>query len=81
MNSNSASESAKKTSLDYLVIGIPYNQKLGFTAGLIPHSTVGYRLISNNLTTTGTATSNTGSGGMNKVFFGTGYQLTKKISL
>lgn len=80
LNSNSASESAKKTSLDYLVIGIPYNQKLGFTAGLIPHSTVGYRLISNNLTTTGTATSNTGSGGMNKVFFGTGYQLTKKIS-
>lgn len=79
-NSNSVAESAKKTSLDYLVIGIPYSQKLGFTAGLLPYSTVGYRLISNNLSTSRTASSNSGSGGINKVFFGTGYQVTQKIS-
>lgn len=80
LNSNTTAENAKKTSLDYLVIGIPYNQKLGFITGLVPHSSVGYRLVNNTFSSTGTLTSSSGSGGINKVFFGTGYQLTKKLN-
>lgn len=81
LKSSTASEKAQKTGFDYLVIGIPYSSKLGFVAGLLPHSVVGYRLVNNKFSTNGTATSNSGSGGINRVFFGTGYQLTKKISL
>ena len=75
-------EQAKKTTLDYLVIGLPYSKKLGFSFGLLPHSAVGYRLVKNQYTGDVLTQSNVynGTGGINKVYFGAGYQLTSKLS-
>ena len=78
---------ARRTSLDYLAIAIPVG-KLGVGFGLIPYSSVGYKIgkttyitNTNNDTIRAEVTRTNGIGGVNKVFFGAGYQLTKKINL
>ncbi|WP_284652794.1 hypothetical protein [Flavobacterium terrisoli] len=87
-NTKSKSETddakARRTTFDYLAIGIPVG-KLGIGFGLIPYSSVGYKIekkspVINSLTDTIYNRYN-GIGGVNKVFLGFGYQLTKKINI
>ncbi|MFY8097084.1 MAG: hypothetical protein ACOVMH_04640 [Flavobacterium sp.] len=80
LNSGEESQKAQKTTFDYLVFGIPYSKKLGFSFGLLPQSSVGYRLINDQLSSGGYAYRYTGSGGVNKVYLGAGYQLNSKWS-
>ena len=90
-NSKSKTETeeskARRTALDYLAIAIPVG-KLGVGFGLIPYSTVGYKIgkttyitNTNNDTIRAEITKNNGIGGVNKVFIGAGYQLTKKLNI
>ena len=80
LKTNSQNEKAQRTTLDYLAVGIPL-KKLGVGFGLIPYSSVGYNIkntsVNNDLTT---RKYYTGTGGINKVFLGFGYQLTKSLS-
>jgi len=79
------SSKARRTSLDYLAIGVPL-KKLGIGFGLIPFSSVGYKIQS--VTNKEVASGETvklknnyyGLGGVNKVFFGVGFGITKKIN-
>ena len=67
------------TSIDYLAISIPAG-KLGFGFGLVPYSSVGYKLDDYN--EDGDIINRfTGEGGLNKVYFSMGYQLTKSFSV
>lgn len=77
LNSASNSEKAKKTSFDYLVLGFPVSKKLGVSMGLLPQSNVGYRI---NTLVDNTISRYLGNGGVNKVYFGTGYKLNSKLS-
>lgn len=78
---NSQKETAQRTTLDYLAVGLPL-KKLGIGFGLLPYSSVGYN-IRNNVAASNirTETYYTGYGGINKVFLGFGYQLTKNLSV
>jgi hypothetical protein len=80
---NEGSDRAGRTTLDYIAVAIPV-KKLGFAFGLMPYSAVGYRV---------SATSEPdpvdgfaryrefdGSGGLNRVFGGASYQITKNFS-
>ena len=67
------SGSARRTTLDYLAVGLPLG-KLGMGFGLIPYSSVGYKIKT-------TSTILDGSGGMNKVFLGFGYKLGANLSV
>ncbi len=86
---------ARRTSLDYMVIAVPVG-KVGIGFGLIPYSSVGYKIQKNIFDIETTIDNNgipqidtlraqyskyTGTGGVNKVFLGFGYQLTKKINI
>jgi len=81
---------ARRTSLDYMVIAVPIG-KVGIGFGLIPYSSVGYKIQKNiydintsvnpNDTTRVQYSKYTGTGGVNKVFMGFGYRLTKKINI
>ena len=78
---------ARRTSLDYIVIAMPVG-KVGIGFGLIPYSSVGYNIGKttevrdvNNVLIRDTITKHTGIGGVNKVFLGFGYHLTKKINI
>ncbi|MBF4494088.1 hypothetical protein IRZ83_08200 [Flavobacterium sp. JLP] len=69
------SEKAQRSTFDYLAVGIPMG-KFGASFGLIPLSSVGYKILNDNSTQEG-ATSNQfeGKGGVNRVFFGLGYKI------
>jgi hypothetical protein len=76
---NSDKENARRSALDYIALGIPMG-KFGATIGLMPLSSVGYKINS-------ASPDNTfrrqfmGEGGVNKAFVGFGYQITKKLSV
>ena len=74
------SASAKRTTLDYMVVAIPIG-KLGVGFGLIPFSSVGYKIQSISPDGSQNNKRLEGTGGVNKVFFGTGYKLTKNFSI
>ena len=69
---------ASSTSIDYIAIGIPVSRKFGFGFGLIPYSSVGYRLVERN---EDVANQFTGRGGLNRVFLSAGYKITKNFAL
>ncbi|MFB3390106.1 hypothetical protein [Flavobacterium sp. LAR06] len=73
-NSNQ-SEKAQRATFDYLAVGIPMG-KFGAAFGLVPLSSVGYKILNNNSDVSGATNSQfEGKGGVNKVFFGLGYKI------
>ena len=84
-NTSSDSEKAQRTSLDYLAVGLPLG-KFGMSFGLMPYSAVGYKVQSITETADdpdGFERSKQfmGDGEINKVFIGTAYKITQKLSL
>ena len=71
-------DQGQRTTIDYLAFAFPAG-KLGFGAGLMPYSSVGYKVRS-----TGAGDvrrSYSGEGGVNKVYFAAAYQVTPKLSV
>ncbi|GGZ83638.1 hypothetical protein [Algibacter mikhailovii] len=79
LKSETSKGSANSTTFNYLALAIPIG-KLGFGVGIIPYTSVGYRLES--LNDNGQIENRfNGEGGLNRVFLGAGYQFTKGLSL
>jgi hypothetical protein len=81
--------SSSDLNFNHLLIGFPVSRKFGFAAGLVPASNGSY-FISQTVTTgdpgydpnTGDVTYvHQGSGSLSNLFVGTGFKLTKKLSL
>ena len=79
---------AKNSSVDYIAMQFRLMKGLGFTAGFLPYSTVGYSMNRSNPVVTdefGNTTSATqqfyGTGGLQQVFFGMGYNVFKGLSV
>ena len=72
-------EKAKRTTFDYLSVGIPVG-KLGFNLSLIPYSSVGYKIRTISADASPITTDYDGIGGINKVVTGFGYAITSKFS-
>lgn len=79
LKSETSEGTTASTTFDYLAINIPLG-KFGFGVGLMPYTSVGYKLedINNN---GDLANRFTGEGGINKAFFGLGYQISKTLSV
>ncbi|MFQ3173517.1 MAG: hypothetical protein ACI8W0_000608 [Flavobacterium sp.] len=80
LKSDSKTESAKRTTLDYLAVGLPIG-KWGVGFGLIPYSSVGYKIESLSEDLDANNRRYSGSGGLNKAFLGVGYQISPKFSV
>ena len=80
LNTETQSEKARRTNLDYLAVGIPAG-KFGFTFGLMPYSSVGYKILNLADVDNPYATQYNGIGGINKVFLGFGYKINKNLSI
>jgi len=80
---NSQNEKARRTAVDYLAVGLPLG-KFGVGFGIMPYSSVGY-YIQSSIPATSTNPQQikqfSGTGGLNKVFFGVGYEVSKKLSV
>lgn len=74
-----SNEKAQRSTMDYLAVALPM-KKFGLSFGLIPYSTVGYKVKTEDVVSQ-EIRSYTGDGGLNKAFLGLGYQLTPKISI
>ncbi|MGB5418216.1 hypothetical protein [Algibacter sp.] len=79
LESTNGSANATSSTFNYLAINIPLG-KFGFGFGLLPYTSVGYKLESID------ANDNIenqfeGEGGLNKAFIGFGYQLAKGLSI
>jgi len=79
LSSGSQTGKSSTTSVDYLAIAIPLG-KFGAGFGVLPYSSVGYKLQSTN-TDGDPQYKYRGEGGLNKVFLGFGYQLTDDFRL
>ncbi len=79
LKTSSESASTRRTTLDYLAVGLPLG-KFGLGFGLLPYSSVGYKIES--LATDATQNNNrfNGTGGLSKVFLGIGYKITPSLS-
>lgn len=87
LNSFKNNEKAQRSTLDYMAVGIPL-KKMGFGFGLIPYSSVGYRIRNEKTSISiidGTSTTiikrNEGTGGLNKIFLGFGYKVNTNLSI
>ncbi|WP_395047811.1 hypothetical protein [Flavobacterium sp.] len=86
LKNETATEKARRTTLDYLVMAFPAG-KLGLSLGLMPYSAVGYKIKKEkNITLPSSeivseTSAYNGSGGVNKVFVGAGYKITPKLSV
>ncbi len=76
--SSNSDEKAQRSTLDYLALGFPIGKKFGASFGLIPYSSVGYKISNSNANLT-ELKRYSGTGGSNKVFVGFGYKLNKII--
>ncbi|MBB4800447.1 long-subunit fatty acid transport protein [Flavobacterium nitrogenifigens] len=77
LKTSSQSEKAQRSTFDYLALGIPMG-KFGASFGLIPVTSVGYKILNDNSATEGAVSSQLdGKGGVNKVYFGLAYKITK----
>ncbi len=74
-------EKAKKTTFDYLVFGFPVSKKLGVSLGVLPETAVGYRFVKDQTSVDNTLSRYYGKGGVNKVYFGSGYKINSKFSV
>ncbi|WP_034041486.1 hypothetical protein [Wocania ichthyoenteri] len=79
LKSNSGSDKATATTFDYLALSVPMG-KFGLGFGLMPYTSVGYKLES--LDGSGNIENRfRGEGGVNKAYLGLGYMLAKGLSI
>lgn len=75
-----ATEKAQRTTMDYLALGFPISKKAGFGFGVIPFSSVGYKIQNNDFVNL-TVQQFVGEGGMNRAFAGFGYKIMSNLNL
>lgn len=78
LKGNSGDARTNSSTFDYLALSVPIG-KFGFGFGLLPYSSVGYKLDDRN--NDGDLVNRfSGEGGLNRVFAGFGYQISDKLS-
>lgn len=79
LKSDSSTDNTSSSTFDYLALSLPLG-KFGVGFGLLPYTSVGYKLESVN--NDGEVLNRfKGQGGLNKVFFSLGYMLAKGLSI
>ncbi len=83
LKTSELSENATYGSLGYILLGFPISRWWKSSLGLLPFSDVGYNMVEErSLTNIGnTQTAYEGSGGINNLFWGNGFKITKNFSL
>jgi hypothetical protein len=82
LQTQSESSDAGRTSVDYLALALPF-KKFGVAFGLMPYTSVGYRIQNVAPSDSGYRLDRKfeGSGGLNRVFGGAAYNITSNFSV
>ncbi|TQI69706.1 long-subunit fatty acid transport protein [Gramella sp. Hel_I_59] len=78
LETDGASDNSKISSLDYLALAFPISDKIGIGLGVMPYTSVGYRILD---VEDDASSLLTGRGGMNRVFLSAGYAVNEHLSL
>jgi len=78
LETDGASDNSKISSLDYLALAFPISDKIGIGFGVMPYTSVGYRILD---VEDDASSLLTGRGGMNRVFLSAGYAVNEHLSL
>jgi hypothetical protein len=78
LKTDSKSDNAQRTTIDYLAIALPLG-KMGVGFGLLPYTSVGYNIISSSSVPDGANNVLKGTGGINKAFFSLGYTIIPNL--
>jgi hypothetical protein len=78
LESESNSDRTSSSTFDYLAVSFPLG-KLGIGVGLMPYTSVGYKL--ENYSDEGITNKYKGDGGVNRTYLSAGYQLTPGLSV
>lgn len=70
---------ARRSSIDYMALAFPVGKKFGASFGLMPFTSVGYKLHHNAVDETDRGTRYSGTGGMNKVYLAGAYKINSKL--
>jgi len=84
LQTNSGDGKARRTAIDYLALGLPINKKLGVGFGLLPYSSVGYKIQGVETSEETSVTKSKqffGTGGVNRAFLGAGYKINSNLSV
>ncbi|NNC49451.1 MAG: hypothetical protein HKO01_02830 [Flaviramulus sp.] len=79
LKNDSGSDKASSTTFNYLALSVPVG-RFGFGFGLLPYTSVGYKLESLN-EDDDIENRFKGEGGLNKAFLGIGYQIAKGLTI
>ena len=78
LEDETAKDTQRASTLDYVAIGFPITKKSGFSFGFMPYTNVGYNL---DASTDEVINTFEGNGGVNRAFVSAGVQLYKGLSL
>ncbi|AOW08396.1 hypothetical protein [Flavobacterium gilvum] len=78
LKTDSGSENAQRTTLDYLAVSLPLG-KMSVGFGLLPYTSVGYHIHSTTTDPDGENNVMKGSGGLNKAFLSLGYTVIPNL--
>ncbi|WP_396149024.1 OmpP1/FadL family transporter [Flavobacterium sp.] len=81
LKTESQSENATRTTIDYLVVAVPVSKKFGAALGLLPFSSVGYKIEDVNEDRTQPSSKYFGEGGVNRFFGGLAYKFNDNLSI
>jgi len=84
LTTNTDKDRATSTNLNYLAVAVPY-KKWGFGFGVMPYSSVGYRIASRTVSAIDSdefdVRQYSGTGGVNRVFFAASYALNSHLNV
>ncbi len=83
LENNTESQRSSVTKVEYLSLAMAIKKGFGIGFGILPYSSVGYNLVSENLNDNDVLVTNIfeGDGGLNKVYFSLGYEFAKNLSV
>ncbi|MEM6516449.1 MAG: hypothetical protein AAF688_09735 [Bacteroidota bacterium] len=79
LKADSGEAEVSATTFDYIALSIPLSPKMGFGFGLLPFTSVGYKV--EDFEGENIVNRFRGEGGVNRAFLGFGYRITNKLSL
>lgn len=77
----SQSETANRTSIDYIALAVPISKKFGAAFAVMPFTSVGYKIQNIYTDVSIPSIRYTGTGGTNKVYGGVGYKITNNFRI
>ena len=82
MENNTSDQIVNNNGFSHFIMGFPISEKVGFSAGIIPFSSIGYNINTSLNESINVQSANySGDGGISKIYFGSAYKLSDELSI